>query len=85
MTHDKLLIHESAVMTSLMLNHLLDWTGNPNVEDLKRKNYPGGKKVPRWNGKWFELGPVGKNDVRRREERKKKCDMFDNLGEYMLH
>ena len=72
-------------MTSLTLEDILDWTGNPNVEDLKRKNYPGGKKVPRWNGKWFELGPVCKNDVRSREERKEKCDMFDSLDEYMLH
>ena len=42
-------------------------------------------KVPRWNGKWFELGPMGKNGVQGKDERRKKCDMFDKLNEYMLH
>ena len=42
-------------------------------------------KVSRWNGKWFELGPTGKNGVQGKDERKKRCDMFDKLNEYMLH
>ena len=62
-----------------------DWTGNSNNEDIKRKNYPGKVKVPSWNGKWFELGPTGKNGVQGKDERRKKCDMFDKLNEYMLH
>ena len=39
---------------------------------IQAKEIPGKVKVSRWNGKWFELGQTGKNDVQGKNEIKKE-------------
>ena len=64
--------------------NVLDWTGSPNVGDLKSKDNMAKVKFTEYDGKWFK---IGKNNFekQKKDPRNKKCNMFDKINQYMLH
>ena len=66
------------------LTNFLDWTGSPNVGDLKSKENMAKVKFTEYDGKWFKLGK-NKFEKQKKDPRNKKCNMFDKINQYMLH
>ena len=61
-----------------------DWTGSPNIGDLKSKNNKAKVKFTEWNGNWFKTG-VNKFSQQKNDPRSKRCNMLDKVDQYMLH
>ena len=62
----------------------LDWSGSPNVGDLKSKDNMAKVKFTEYDGKWFKTGE-NKFEKQKKDKRNKKCNMFDKINQYMLH